>query len=265
MAFILAVAVVGFLHVVIGEMAPKSWAISHPEDSALLLALPFRAFARVTRPALVALNGLANACLRLVRVRPQDELAQVHGPQELRQLLDSSREHGTLAAAEHELLTAMLQVQQTTVAQVMTPMNDLVTVAHHATAPEIERVSREYGRSRLLVTNHSGHIAGMVHVRDAVRATTTGTDATAAALMTDALTVPDHQPVARAVRAMREARAQLAVVLDDDATPRGVVALEDLLEEIIGEFDDETDPIPAAARRTQQAAAIPPPQQRPRR
>ena len=262
-AFILAVAVVGFLHVVVGEMAPKSWAISHPEDSALRLALPFRAFARLTRPALVALNGLANACLRAVRVTPQDELAQVHGPQELRLLLDDSREHGTLAGPEHELLTAMLQIQQTTVAQVMIPIAGLVTVAHDATGAEIERISREFGRSRLVVTEDGGDIVGVVHVRDAVRVTTAGLTVTAAGLMTEPLTVPDGLPVARAVRAMREARAQLAVVLDQNTTACGAVALEDLLEEIIGEFDDETDPVPTAARRARQAAATPPPQQRP--
>jgi CBS domain containing-hemolysin-like protein len=80
-AFILAVALVGFLHVVVGEMAPKSWAISHPENSAQLLAIPFVGFTTVFRPVLVALNGLANACLRLFKVTPQDELAQIHSPE----------------------------------------------------------------------------------------------------------------------------------------------------------------------------------------
>lgn len=261
-AFVLAVAVVGFLHVVIGEMAPKSWAISHPEDSALLLALPFRAFARVTRPALVVLNGLANACLRAVKVTPQDALAQVHGPQELRLVLDSSREHGTLAAAQHELLTAILQVQQTTIAQVMVPMGDLITVAHGAAAAEIERVSRDFGRSRVLVTDSAGLLIGLLHVRDAVRATTAGVNATAAALMTEPLRLHLSLPVAGAVRVMREKRAQLAVVVDAAGTAVGAVALEDLLEEVIGEFDDESDPIPMAVQRAREAAANQPPHQR---
>jgi CBS domain containing-hemolysin-like protein len=220
-AFVLAVAVVGFLHVVVGEMAPKSWAISHPEDSALLLALPFRAFARITRPALVALNGLANACLRAVKVTPQNELAHAHGPQELRLLLDSSREYGTLAATEHDLLTAILRIQQTTVAQVMIPMTDLITVAHDADAAAIEAKSRTSGRSRLLVIASDGHIAGVVHVRDAVRQTTAGTPATAAELMADPLELDDLMPVARAIRAMREARAQIAVIIDQNDTPSG--------------------------------------------
>lgn len=263
-AFILAVAVVGFLHVVVGEMAPKSWAISHPEDSALLLARPFRAFTRITRPALVALNGLANACLRAVKVTPQDELAQVHGPQELGLLLDSSKEHGTLAAAEHELLSAMLQIQHTTVDQVMVGITDVVTIDHDADASDIERVSRESGRSRLVVTDHDGGVVGVVHVRDAVRATTAGPSATAASLMTEPYTVHDRDPVARAVRFMREHRAQLAIVVDDNATPRGVVALEDLLEELIGEFDDETDAFPTAVRHAAEAVAthVPPRQLR---
>lgn len=267
-AFVLAVAAVGFLHVVVGEMAPKSWAISHPEDSALTLALPFRAFARLTRPALIALNGLANACLRLVKVTPQDQLAQAHSPRELRLLLDASREHGMLAAAEHELLTAILQIQHTTVAQAMIPIDDVTAIAADANAADIERVSRDSGRSRLVVTGRDGHIVGVVHVRDAVRATTAATEATAASLMTGPLTIPDNEPVARAVKCMREARAQLAVVTDEDANPRGIVALEDLLEEVIGEFDDETDPIQAALHtihsddRAVAGVAPPPPQPR---
>jgi Hemolysins and related proteins containing CBS domains len=120
-AFLLALSVVVFLHMVVGEMAPKSWAISHPESSALLLALPFRAFARVSRPALAVLNGLANTCLRAVRVTPQNELAQVHGPEELRILLEESREHGLLPAHDHQLLTAALALQNRTIETVMVP------------------------------------------------------------------------------------------------------------------------------------------------
>jgi len=247
--FLVAVLLVSFLHVVVGEMAPKSWAISHPETSALLLARPFRFFTMLTRPALLVLNAMANAILRLVRVRPQNELAQVHGPDELRLLLQSSREHGTLAAPEHELLTAMLAVQNTTVAQVMTPRSSLVTVPATASAREVELASRREGRSRLAVVDTAGEIRGFVHVRDAVRSTTfSGTPQTAADLMSSPLSVSSSVPVAGAVRLMREHRAQLAVATSGDEVV-GVVALEDLLEELIGEFDDETDRIIGAATR----------------
>ena len=227
-------------------MAPKSWAISHPEPSALLLAVPFRSFTWLTRPALVALNGLANACLRLVKVEPQDELAQAHGPEELRMLIAASREHGTLPRMEHDLLTAMLGLQKTTVRQVMTPAADIVTVRADAAARDVEKVSHKAGRSRIAVVDNKA-LVGIVHIRDAVRATTSGRAATAADLMASPLRVSADLPVAGAVRAMREHRVQVAVAVgidDDDVV--GIVALEDLLEEIIGEFDDETDPAPAA-------------------
>lgn len=252
-AFVLAVSLVGFLHVVIGEMAPKSWAISHPEKSALLLAVPFRAFTRVTRPLLTVLNGMANVCLRLVKVTPQDELAQVHGPQELRMLIRSAKEHGTLAALEHDLLIALLDVQRTTVAQVMVPPGQIVTVDAAASVRSVELTSRREGRSRLAVVSGNGKIVGLVHVRDAVRATTAGTPATAADLVTPLLTLPATTPVATAVRTMRNQRAQLALVVDRANATVGLVALEDLLEEIIGEFDDETDAIPAAILQARQA------------
>jgi CBS domain containing-hemolysin-like protein len=245
-AFVLALSLVAFLHMVVGETAPKSWVISRPERAALLLAVPFRAFARAARPALAVLNALANACLRVVNVVPQDELAQAHGPEELRVLIEDSRRQGLLSGDDQELLTATLALRTKTVARVMTPADQIVSVHAGAGAVEVERVSRETGRSRLAVDS-GGRIAGVVHVRDAVRATTWGTPATAESMMVPALTLRADRTLVTAVQAMRTHRAQVAVVSDRGATV-GLVALEDLLEEVIGEFDDETDPVVAAGR-----------------
>ncbi|WP_112246672.1 hemolysin family protein [Kribbella monticola] len=248
-ALVIAVGGVGLLHVLLGEMAPKSWAISDPERSALLLAMPFRGFTFVFRPLLVVLNTLANACVRLLKVTPQNELANAHGPDELRMLIEASAEHGTLAAAEHDLLTAMLALQNTTVDQVMTPTSRLSTVPASAVARDVELVSRREGHSRLAVVSSGTAICGIVHVRDAARATTGGGHTLRASeLMTEPLRLPTGTPVAAAIRIMRTERSQLAVV-QQGSEPIGVVALEDLLEEVIGEFDDETDPIISATRR----------------
>ncbi|MFI7518247.1 hemolysin family protein [Micromonospora globbae] len=249
-ALVFALALVTFLHLVVGEMAPKSWAITDAERSAMLLALPFRAFARVSRPVLSALNALANSILRLARVNPQDQLAQVHGPDELRILLEQSREHGLLGAEQHQLLTSMLELQGTTVAQVMEPFSTMVTVHRDDSAERIEQVSRESGRSRLAVLDAAGDVCGLVHVREAVRAVTTGQHATAGELMSTAFTLPAEASVTEAVAAMRSRQSQLALVRNGGgpARPVGFVALEDLLEEVIGEFDDETDPVPRGRR-----------------
>lgn len=247
-ALVLALALVTFLHLVVGEMAPKSWAITGPERSALLLALPFRAFARLARPALSALNGLANATLRLVRVQPQAQLAQAHGPQELRLLLEQSR--GLLPADQHEMLTSMLELQGTRVADIMEPVDRIVAVRRDDTADRIEAVCRDSGRSRLAVVGRRGEVAGVVHVREAVRATTAGRPATAGELMMAPFALPATATVTEAVAAMRADRAQLALVTSGPGAgrPVGFVALEDLLEEVIGEFDDETDPVPRGRR-----------------
>nr|MDT0657065.1 hemolysin family protein [Micromonospora sp. DSM 115978] len=249
-ALIFALALVTFLHLVVGEMAPKSWAITDPERSALLLALPFRAFARVARPVLSVLNGLANATLRLVRVEPQDQLAQAHGPEELRMLLEQSRAHGLLAADQHLMLTSMLQLQATRVADVMEPVDRIIAVARDDSAERIEQVCRDSGRSRLAVLGGPGEVAGVVHVREAVRVTTAGRSATAGELMTAPFSLDATATVTQAVAAMRADQAQLALVTNGGGTgrPVGFVALEDLLEEVIGEFDDETDTVPRGRR-----------------
>ncbi|MCF0097073.1 hemolysin family protein [Micromonospora sp. NPDC049114] len=249
-ALVFALALVTFLHLVVGEMAPKSWAITDAERSATLLALPFRAFARVSRPVLSALNALANAILRLVGVNQQDQLAQVHGPDELRMLLEQSREHGLLGAEQHQLLTSMLELQGTSVAQVMEPFATMVTVRRDDPAERIEQVSRDSGRSRLAVLDSGGDVCGLVHVREAVRVVTTGRAATAGELMTPAFTLPATSTVTEAVAAMRARQSQLALVRNGGgpARPIGFVALEDLLEEVIGEFDDETDTVPRGRR-----------------
>ncbi|GAA1789933.1 HlyC/CorC family transporter [Planosporangium flavigriseum] len=239
-AFLVALALVVFLHMVVGEMAPKSWAISDPERSALLLALPFRAFARLARPALSVLNGLANLALRAVRVTGVDTVAQAHGPDELRMLLEQSREHGLLPAGEHRLLTRLLQLQNTPLHRVMAPREQIVTVPVDAPAHRVEQVSQETGRSRLAVVDDGGRIVGQVHVRDAVRATTAARPARAGDLMTSPFTAAVDLTVPAAVTAMRQHRAQVAFVTEAGQVV-GLVALEDLLEEVIGEFDDETD------------------------
>ncbi|MEU5904856.1 hemolysin family protein [Micromonospora sp. NPDC047467] len=249
-ALVLALGLVTFLHLVVGEMAPKSWAITDAERSATLLALPFRAFARVARPVLSALNALANAILRLFGVEQQDQLAQVHGPDELRMLLEQSREHGLLGAEQHELLTSMLELQGTSVAQVMEPFATMVTVRREDPAERIEQVSRDSGRSRLAVLDADGEVCGLVHVREAVRVVTNGRVATAEELMTPAFTLPSTSSVTEAVAAMRARQSQLALVRNGGgpSRPVGFVALEDLLEEVIGEFDDETDTVPRGRR-----------------
>ncbi|OJF15111.1 hemolysin family protein [Couchioplanes caeruleus] len=292
-ALLVALVIVTFLHLVIGEMMPKSWAITDPERSATLLALPFRGFVRLARPALVGLNGLANVALKPFGVHPQDQLAQAHGPEEMHILLERSRAEGLIGAEQTELLTSMLKLQEMTVGDLLIPDDQLVTVAAGSSARDVEEASLRSGRSRLAVVASppgpsspgasssvsaasspvsaavpvspaasspasaalsvpaaalpAGTVVGVVHVREAVRATTAGVAATAEDLMDRPFTLDCAVTLTDAVTEMRAARAQLAMVTRAGERV-GFVALEDLLEQVIGEFDDETDPIPVGRR-----------------
>ncbi|OLF11912.1 hemolysin family protein [Actinophytocola xanthii] len=225
-AFVLSLVVVTFLHLVVGEMAPKSWALAHPERSATLLALPMRAFMWLTRPALVALNGLANKCLRAVGVRPVDELDSGHTPEDLRQLVDHSTEVGALDARRHDRLATALDLHTRPVGEVMRPRAELVTVAPSAAAAAVRDAARTSGHLRFVVWDGERPL-GVVHVRDAL--TDTGT---AVELMHSVLTLPDETPAHTALTTMRDSSTHLALVYRDGELA-GLVTLHDLLDQLL--------------------------------
>jgi CBS domain containing-hemolysin-like protein len=207
----------------------------------MLLAIPFRAFTWVSRPLIWVLNELANLGLRMVRVQPVDTVSAQHGPAELQLLLAQSHQHGVLPDEDHAMLTGALKLEEETVASVMFPLDLAISVPDTGTAADVEAICRETGRSRLFVT-HDDEIVGLVHVRDAIRATATGQSAYAVSgLMQESITLPASLPLIDAVHQMAGDRAQLALVSDPQGTRIGLTALEDMLEEILGEFDDETD------------------------
>jgi CBS domain containing-hemolysin-like protein len=228
-AFIVALVVVTFVHLVIGEMAPKSWAIAHPERSAILLALPMRAFMAVTRPLLVALNALANACLRRVGVEPVDELAASHNPDDLRELVEHSAQTGTLDRERHDRLVTALELDTATLGSLVRP-HPVSTVAADAGAEEIRAITRRTGHLRLVVRDGE-QLVGVVHVRDALAAPA---ETQARALMRPVLTLPADEPAYAALRTMRERRSHLALVREGGVLV-GLLTMQDLLDRLLPE------------------------------
>lgn len=233
-ALLLAVAIVVFLHMVVGEMAPKSWAISHPEQSALLLARPFRWFTNAFRWALSALNAAANRLVRLAGVDPIDSVGNAQGPVELQRLISQSREHGSLEAGEHDLLAGALRLEHETLREVMVPWDKVITVPLAGSAADAERISEETGRSRLVVLDH-GAAAGLVHVREVL---VTGDPVRDVVHPIETIDAGEH--LIDALSSMRARRAHLALVSSGGEIV-GITALEDLIEEVVGRFDDESD------------------------
>lgn len=240
-AFAVALLAVVFVHMVVGEMAPKSWAIAHPERSALILITPFRAFTALVRPLLIALNAVANGLIRLVGIAPKGEVSMALSMAELSVLLQRSREHGTLDMSTHALLTRSLNLSARTARHALTPRSAVVAVDAGATAGEIERRARTSGLSRLLVSSGDlDHIVGIVLVRDLLHL---HDDERARVTAGDLLRPIDarcaDEPLEDVLLAMRAANQQLVMIVDQHERTIGVLTLQDILDQLLGDTSPE--------------------------
>ncbi|GAB3148371.1 CNNM domain-containing protein [Microbispora hainanensis] len=226
--YVVALALVTFLHMVVGEMAPKSLALTHPERAAMGLALPFRGFAWVVRPILALLNAMTNGILRLAGVRPRDELATTRTPRQLAMLVAESGRMGMLDRDEHDLLTRALRVHSQPVERLMVPVSEAPSVPANADDLLVRRTAARGGSLRMLVVTPDD-VVGVLHVRDAVLqpGRSAGELATPVPRMTKDTTISD------AVTLLQEAHAQLGLVTDAGGTPVGVIDLTTLVGELL--------------------------------
>ena len=225
--FVLALLVVTFIHLVIGEMAPKSWAIAHPERSATVLAVPMRAFMAVFRPLLRALNEVANRLVRKVGVEPANEVAVGHSPDALRHLVEHSVNVGALDASFSEQISGALELERLTVRELIDPGTPLAAVPGDATAGDVRAATRRTGHLRILLRDGE-HITGVVHVRDTLSAPE---DAPVAQFARPVFGLDAATTVYAALKAMRETHNHLAVVTDGDRI-LGVITLADVLRRL---------------------------------
>lgn len=246
-AFAIALSIVVFLHMVVGEMMPKSWAITHPETAALRLAGPFRGFALVFRPVLRLMNALANAVVRLCGVTPIESLTVAHTPSDLALLVQESTEQGTLPADEGALLGRALSLHRLDTRAVKTSRATIVTVPAGATADQIEQAARTSGRSRLpVVGDDLDDVLGVVHVKDLLLLQHHQRPAvTASTLARPVVLAAESEAADELLLRMRRDKQHLVLVVDEYGSISGLVTFEDLVEELIGDIEDETDPATA--------------------
>jgi len=238
----LGLVVVAFVHMVIGEMVPKSLALSAPERVAVLLAPVHRVVVVAVRPAVAVLYWLARLGTRLVGVQPIDELDEAHTAVELAVLVEESRAGGELQRSEHELLVGALGFLDVRVDEVMAPRDELVTVPHTATVAQAEELVHRSGHSRVLVLGDDPDaVTGFLHAKDLISIPVEQRDGfLPAGIVRVALRVAPEDHLEDVLPRMRRARRHVAVVVRDGAM-LGLVTLEDILEAIIGDIRDETD------------------------
>ncbi len=244
-AVAVALTVVVFLHMVIGEMAPKNLAIARAEDVALAVAGPFAFAMRLFRPVVVVLNGAANVLARAAGVEVIDERELGHSAEELLLVLGQARESGSIGVEDARLFAAALELRDVVAGAAMTPRIDLVAVATDATVAGVLAAAAGSGHTRLPVYEHDiDHVVGLVHVKDLLVGSHDD-EAPVTDVMRPVVAVPESRDLESLLRELLQTRAQAAVVIDEFGGTAGLVTLEDVFEELVGDIVDEFDDEPS--------------------
>jgi CBS domain containing-hemolysin-like protein len=241
----LALVVVTYLHVVFGELTPKAAALNHPEALARWLAPPLLFFAWITTPFTYFLNRSSQVILRLLGQEKAGSEEAVHSPEEIRLLVEQSQESGQMGVHDADLIDAVFEFSEKNAREVMTPRTELVALPVEATLSEVLGVVQESGLSRYPVYDESiDNIIGVVLAKDllkllAPRANTEAFDLPS--IMRPVHVIPGSREVEEVLADFKRLKEHMAVVLDEYGGTAGVVTMEDLLEEIVGEILDEYD------------------------
>ncbi|MFE3327094.1 hemolysin family protein [Streptomyces sp. NPDC059176] len=249
LGYVIALAVVVFLHLVIGEMVPKNLAMAAPEKTALWLGPALVGFARLCRPVTVGLGACARVVLKLFRVEPKDEVEAVFTSDQLGQLVEDAGQAGLLDPEEQERLEDALELGSRPVADVLIARSALVTVPPSVTPRQVEELTVRTGYSRFPVRGEgSGPFMGYLHVKD-VLDLEERERAVPQQIWRPMATLRSELPLDDALTVMRRAATHLAQVADASGRVLGLVALEDVLEMLVGEVRDPNHRAPAPAPR----------------
>ena len=236
--FVIALIVVMYLHVVLGEMVPKNLSLAGPERAAVVLGPPMMGLVTILKPAVIALDATANAVVRLLRIEPRDELNATYTAEEVGALVDESRSEGLLDDREYERLSGALGFTTRPVQEVVMPLDRLQSVPRGARVTDVERLCAETGFSRFPVLDGDEPI-GYLHIKDVF-----GDDARGRAQAIEDswirpfANVPATDTLGQALNELQSKGAHMALVRGEHGEQLGIATLEDLLEELVGEITD---------------------------
>ncbi|HEY9868254.1 MAG TPA: hemolysin family protein [Candidatus Obscuribacterales bacterium] len=263
LGFVVSFVLLSILHVVIGEQVPKSWALRVPERMAVTLAVPFRLFCLVAKPLIWVMNGMASLILRLLGIPKVSGEPAVHSADELEILIEASNKAGTLGKQESDLLKRALELKELTARQIMIPRPKMDRISESLSLPEVLAVVSRTKHSKLPVyKGNDDNIIGILNTRDLfdwwhaaqkAAATTGGTvagkDFRLSAFVRQAHFVPEALPASALLEFMRTKKIQMVLVVDEFGGTAGLITLEDLVEQLVGEIWDEYDtPIPGVQK-----------------
>ncbi|MHB8656564.1 MAG: hemolysin family protein [Solirubrobacteraceae bacterium] len=250
-AVVIAYLLITTAQSIIGEIVPKLYTIQHAEGLARWIARPLRFFRLMFHPFIIVLNASSNALLRMLGTDPEAE-PEGGTPDELKRLIAHSQTGGQIDAGEADMLTGVFHLHEQEARQVMTPIPAVVTVDLAETVQEALHRCVSTGHSRLVVTEdeNQDRVKGIVHVNQLVKLLMAqGAEARFDALVREAPLVPETKPLDDLLADLQRERTELAIVIDEYGRTAGIVTIEDIIEEVVGEISDETDPAGGAVRR----------------
>ena len=243
LAFVIALVVVTFLHVVFGELVPKNASFAMPDRAVRLLAPALVAVASVLRPVIVALNWVSGLILRAFRVTPRDEATSTFTLEQVASIVDHSRREGTLDDASGAM-SAAFEFTAKKARDITVPLSDVVTLPESATVADLERAVTTHGFSRYPIVDSAGEPVGYVHLKDVLTDDADGEGTQTGMLQAKRVrrleTVTTTLDLEDALAQLQRSGVHLARVVDTRGRTTGMVFLEDILEELIGQVDDAT-------------------------
>jgi CBS domain containing-hemolysin-like protein len=236
-----AFATLTVLHIVFGELAPKSIAIRYPTSTTLTISLPLRIFYFVCKPVIALLNGFANLILKILGIKPVSE-NEIHSEEELRLIIAESEEGGAIESSERELIQNVFDFDDRIVKQVMVPRIKISGLNYNATLNDALQIVLKEGYSRYPLYDKSlDEIKGIVHAKDIIQHFINKTNKSLLEICHPPYTVTENKPIDHLLREFQKKKVQMAIVISEYGGTIGIVTLEDILEELVGEIQDEHD------------------------
>lgn len=241
-AFIVGFSVITALHIVLGELVPKSLAIQKTEGVVLWVSWPLLIFNKLMYPAVWLLNNIANRILRSIGVEPATEAEEAHNEEEIRILMEESHKHGYIDKTELTYLDNVFSFADRQAADIMVPRTDMICLYLDNSFEENINIALQERMTRYpICDDDKDHIIGFLHIKDLLRALNEGQKPDLRSLARNVIVVPESLPISKLLQTLQKHRSQLAIIIDEYGGTAGMVTIEDILEEIVGEIQDEFD------------------------
>ncbi len=241
-AITVAFTLITLLHVVLGELMPKSIALQYPEKTTLMIARPLACITKIFTPFIWILNGLGNSLLALMRIPPAHAGHLVHSVEEIDMIIDASHKEGVLNDTEKEILQNVFKFSDIQAKQVMVPRPDIIAVPIDTTSDELNKIIIDNQYTRYPVYEDDlDNILGLLHVKDVYPLVCENRKINLKSILREPILVPETVTIDNLVLEFKKKKSQMAIVVDEFGSTSGIITLEDVIEEIFGEVQDEFD------------------------